>query len=240
MARKPLQFRLNGAEKAVFVEDGANLLDVLRRGVGDLTPKYGCGQGECGACTVLVDGKPTRSCTTAIGEVAEKSIQTIEELAAGGEHPAGLPELIQPDRRQGKAANDTLLLQRARGEYALLLNEDSELLAGAAAALLAALDSDPEAGAAGAQLHDPDGHPQPCAWRLPGVGTAFAQALFLHKWLVTQSRGIRTRRVGWAQSAAMLVRLSAAATMRPVTWWASRKGMASVCTSQSARSVAVE
>lgn len=135
------------------------------------------------------------------------------ELEASGRHPAGLPELIEPERRQGKAANDTLLLQRARGEYGLLLNEDSELLPGAAAALLAALEADPDAGAAGAQLYDPAGEPQPCAWRLPGVGTALAQALFLHKLLVTQSGGMRTRRVGWAQSAAMLVRRSAAASV---------------------------
>jgi N-acetylglucosaminyl-diphospho-decaprenol L-rhamnosyltransferase len=132
------------------------------------------------------------------------------ELEEQGSHPAGLPELIEPERRQGKAANDTLLLQRARGEYCLLLNEDSELRPGAAAALIAALDADHGAGAAGAQLLDPQGSPQPCAWRLPGVGTALAQAFFLHKLLVTQSGGEETRRVGWAQSAALLVRRSAA------------------------------
>jgi N-acetylglucosaminyl-diphospho-decaprenol L-rhamnosyltransferase len=141
---------------------------------------------------------------------AERIAEIRAELEAGGKYPAGLPELVQPERRQGKAANDTLLLQRARGEYCLLLNEDSELLTGATAALISALDAHPEAGAAGAQLYDPAGEPQPCAWRLPGMGTALAQALFLHKWLVTQSGGTRTRRVGWAQSAAMLVRRSAA------------------------------
>jgi GT2 family glycosyltransferase len=114
--------------------------------------------------------------------------------------------LIVTERRQGKAANDTLLMQTARGDYCLLLNEDSELLPGAAEALLDALRSDPDAGAAGAQLLDPSGTPQPCAWRLPGVGTALAQALFLHRWLVTESGGGEPRRVGWAQSAALLVR----------------------------------
>lgn len=121
--------------------------------------------------------------------------------------------LIVTERRLGKAANDTMLLENARGEYCLLLNEDSELLPGAAAALLDAMRRDPEAGAAGAQLLDPAGAPQPCAWRLPGVGTALAQALFLHRLLVTESRGDRTRRVGWAQSAAMIVRRSAAAAV---------------------------
>ncbi len=58
MTQKPVHFRLNGADKAVFVEDGQNLLDVLRRGIGDFAPKYGCGQGTCGVCTVLIDGEP--------------------------------------------------------------------------------------------------------------------------------------------------------------------------------------
>jgi GT2 family glycosyltransferase len=134
------------------------------------------------------------------------SVELLAELRAGDERF----EVIEPVRRQGKAANDTLLLQQARGEYALLLNEDSELRPGAAAALLAALEGDPRAGAAGAQLLDPAGNPQPCAWRLPGVGTALAQALFLHRILVTESGGSETRVVGWAQSAALLVRRHAA------------------------------
>ena len=88
MARKPLQFRLNGAEKALFVEDGANLLDVLRRGVGDLTPKYGCGQGACGTCTVLIDGAPHLSCLTLAETVEGREITTTAGLARGAElHP---------------------------------------------------------------------------------------------------------------------------------------------------------
>jgi N-acetylglucosaminyl-diphospho-decaprenol L-rhamnosyltransferase len=139
------------------------------------------------------------------------SRELLGELAAADPQLDGHLEVIALERRQGKAANDTRLLKRARGEYCLLLNEDSELLPGAAAALLEALERDPSAGAAGAQLLDPAGRPQPCAWRLPGVGTALAQALLLHRWLVTQSGGDRVRRVGWAQSAAMLVRRQAAA-----------------------------
>jgi N-acetylglucosaminyl-diphospho-decaprenol L-rhamnosyltransferase len=112
--------------------------------------------------------------------------------------------------REGKAANDTRLLRAARGEVCLLLNEDVELCPGAVAELVAALDGDPWAAIAAAQLLDPAGEPQPCAWRLPGLGTALASALFLHRWLVVQSRGERTRPVGWAQSSAMLVRRAAA------------------------------
>jgi len=62
MSKTPVTFTHNGAEQAVFVDGGANLLDVLRRGVGDLSPKYGCGQGTCGACTVLIDGAPHLAC----------------------------------------------------------------------------------------------------------------------------------------------------------------------------------
>jgi len=119
--------------------------------------------------------------------------------------------LLERDRRAGKAENDTLLLREAAGELCLLLNEDSELRPGSVEALLDALDASPGAGAAGARLLDTGGTPLACAWRLPGLGTALAQALFLHRRLVTQSGGDETREVGWVQSAAMLVRRSAAA-----------------------------
>lgn len=118
--------------------------------------------------------------------------------------------LIEREQRYGKADNDTLLLREARGRYCLLLNEDAELQPGATRAMIDALEADPGAAIAGAQLLDPSGKPQPCAWRLPGVGTAVAWALFLHKLLTTQSGGTRTRAVGWVQSSAMLVRREAA------------------------------
>jgi GT2 family glycosyltransferase len=117
--------------------------------------------------------------------------------------------LIELDRRTGKAANDSRLLRESAGRYCLLLNEDSELLPGASAALTAALDEDPRAGAAGAQLLDGDDVPQPCAWRFPGVATSLLQALQLHRWLVVQSGGVSVTRVDWAQSAALLVRTEA-------------------------------
>lgn len=119
--------------------------------------------------------------------------------------------LIRLERRAGKAENDSALLHAAHGTYCLLLNEDSELQEGAPAALLDALDADRLAGAAAAQLLDPAGTPQPCAWRLPGLRTALAGALFLHRRLTVQSGGRETRPVGWAQSSAMLVRREAVA-----------------------------
>jgi N-acetylglucosaminyl-diphospho-decaprenol L-rhamnosyltransferase len=118
--------------------------------------------------------------------------------------------LIALDEREGKAANDTRLLRAARGELCLLLNEDVELGDGSVAELVRVLARDPGAAVAAAQLLDPVGRPQPCAWRLPGLGTALASALFLHRRLVVQSRGERPRVVGWAQSSAMLVRRAAA------------------------------
>ena len=119
--------------------------------------------------------------------------------------------LIPQERRAGKAENDSVLLRGARGELCLLLNEDSELRPGAIEALVAALRANPGAAVAGAQLLAPDGSRSACAWRLPGVGTALAQALFLHRLLVTQSGGgHEIRRVGWVQSSAMLVRPGAA------------------------------
>jgi GT2 family glycosyltransferase len=118
--------------------------------------------------------------------------------------------LIALDRREGKAANDTRLLQEARGEFCLLLNEDSELQPGAVAALLGALQSDRTAAVAGAQLLAPDGRAVPCAWRLPGAETALAGALFLHRRYTVESGGTGTRQVGWVQSSAMMVRRSAA------------------------------
>jgi GT2 family glycosyltransferase len=134
------------------------------------------------------------------------------------EHPA-VDETIALGERRGKARNDSELLRRARGRYALLLNEDSELLPGATAALRRAREADPEAACAGAQLLRPDGSgavdgpasPQPCAWRFPTVWTALAGALLLHRIYTVQSRGARTRAVDWCQSSALLVRREAAA-----------------------------
>jgi GT2 family glycosyltransferase len=119
--------------------------------------------------------------------------------------------LIALARRAGKAENDSTLMREAQGRYCLLLNEDSELRPGSSEELVAALDADPKAAAAAPQLLDSAGRPVPCAWRFPGVGTALAGALFLHRWLTVESRGSTTRQVDWAQSSALLVRREAAA-----------------------------
>ena len=137
-------------------------------------------------------------------------------IGAAARRHAVAPEVIALDRRAGKGENDTALLKRARGRYALLLNEDSELRPGAVAALRDALEGREDAAAAGARLLRPDGTGQPSAWRFPTPATALIGALFLHKRFTVQSRGERTRTVDWAQSAALLVRTDAA---REVEWF---------------------
>ena len=129
---------------------------------------------------------------------------------AAREHPA-VDRLIALEQRRGKGANDSELLRRASGRYALLLNEDSELRPGATQALHAALEADALAACAGARLLRPDGAAQACAWRFPTPLTAIAGALMLHRTLTVQSTGEHTRRVDWCQSAALLVRRDAAA-----------------------------
>jgi N-acetylglucosaminyl-diphospho-decaprenol L-rhamnosyltransferase len=124
---------------------------------------------------------------------------------------ATVDEVIALELRVGKAANDSELLRLARGRYALLLNEDSELRPGATLALWQALQADPRAACAGAQLLRADGVPQPCAWRFPSPATALAGALMAHRRFTVQSTGAHTRVVDWCQSSALLVRREAAA-----------------------------
>jgi carbon-monoxide dehydrogenase small subunit len=87
MARTPVTFTLNGSERAAFAEAGQNLLDLLRRGVGDLSPKYGCAQGGCGACTVLVDGAPHLACLVLAETIEGRAVETAAGLAGPALHP---------------------------------------------------------------------------------------------------------------------------------------------------------
>jgi aerobic-type carbon monoxide dehydrogenase small subunit (CoxS/CutS family) len=82
------ELNVNGHTHSVTTDKDRSLLDVLREDLGLTGAKYGCGEGECGACTVLVDGEAVRSCITPIGTVGGGKIETIEGLADRGElHP---------------------------------------------------------------------------------------------------------------------------------------------------------
>ncbi len=82
------ELHVNGSRRAVKADADRSLLSVLRDDLDLTGSKYGCGEGRCGACTVLLDGKPVRSCTTRVGAAEGKPIRTIEGLASGDKlHP---------------------------------------------------------------------------------------------------------------------------------------------------------
>jgi aerobic-type carbon monoxide dehydrogenase small subunit (CoxS/CutS family) len=85
------QLDVNGTKRRVEGDPARSLLSVLRDELDLSGSKYGCGEGRCGACTVTIDGKATRSCVTAIGDCAGKQITTIEGLERDGKlHPLQL------------------------------------------------------------------------------------------------------------------------------------------------------
>jgi aerobic-type carbon monoxide dehydrogenase small subunit (CoxS/CutS family) len=85
MARYVL--RVNGKDREVDAEPGDSLLSVLRYDFGLTGSRYGCGEGQCGSCTVLLDGAGARSCVTRVGSVGTKAITTIEGLGGAKLHP---------------------------------------------------------------------------------------------------------------------------------------------------------
>jgi N-acetylglucosaminyl-diphospho-decaprenol L-rhamnosyltransferase len=174
-------------------------------------------------CVVNTNGREyLLACLAAIEQThpagVEHEVLVLDNASEDGSAEAvrrlgGEIRLIALERRTGKGENDSTLMREARGTYCLLLNEDSELRPGAVAALLEAMEADPKAAAATAQLLDSAGRAVPCAWRFPGVATAAAGALFLHRWLTVQSKGSAVRRVDWGQSSALMVRREAAAAV---------------------------
>ncbi len=78
---------INGKMREVDVDPSTPVLWVLRDHLGLLGTKYGCGIGQCGACTVHLDGKAVRSCITDVSEVGKQSVTTIEGLSENGDHP---------------------------------------------------------------------------------------------------------------------------------------------------------
>jgi len=83
-----VQFNLNGSPVTLNTDDGRMLLWVLRTDLALTGTKYGCGEGICGACTVIINGKPQRSCLTPLKQAAGAEVLTIEGLAKEGQlHP---------------------------------------------------------------------------------------------------------------------------------------------------------
>jgi aerobic carbon-monoxide dehydrogenase small subunit len=81
VAPETLRFSVNGVERAVEVEPMSRLLDVLREELALTGTKEGCGEGECGACAVLVDGALVCSCLVPVGQVEGAALRTVEGLA---------------------------------------------------------------------------------------------------------------------------------------------------------------
>lgn len=82
------ELRVNGGSRSIDSDDPAKPLLYVLRGIGLTATKYGCGLGQCGACTVLIDGKPARSCQTAVSDVQGKAVTTLEGLGTeAAPHP---------------------------------------------------------------------------------------------------------------------------------------------------------
>lgn len=78
---------VNGIERTLAIDPATPLLWALRDTLGLTGTKFGCGAGQCGACTVQVDGEARRACVTPLGDVAGQSVTTIEGLSPDGSHP---------------------------------------------------------------------------------------------------------------------------------------------------------
>lgn len=85
---KELELHINGIRRRIMADVERSLLSVLHEDLDLTGAKYGCGEGQCGACTVLVDAQPVRSCRTLVGTVAGKQVRTVEGLTQNGQlHP---------------------------------------------------------------------------------------------------------------------------------------------------------
>ena len=83
----PVTLTVNGTRRTLDVPDDMPLLWALRETLELKGPKFGCGIGQCGACTVHVNGNAVRSCTLPVGSIANATVVTIEGLSADGSHP---------------------------------------------------------------------------------------------------------------------------------------------------------
>jgi aerobic-type carbon monoxide dehydrogenase small subunit (CoxS/CutS family) len=108
-----LQLKVNGELHDVTMSPDTPLLWVLRDGLQLIGTKYGCGIAVCGACVVLVDGKPVRSCVTPASAVAGKEITTIEGLSPDRSHPVQLAWITEEVPQCGYCQSGQILTAAA-------------------------------------------------------------------------------------------------------------------------------
>jgi nicotinate dehydrogenase subunit A len=105
---------VNGATRTVAIEPGTPLLYVLRNDLELNGPRFGCGLSQCGACTVLVDGKATRSCVFPVNAAAGKRVTTLEGLAAAGKlHPLQRAFIAEQAAQCGYCSNGMIMTAKA-------------------------------------------------------------------------------------------------------------------------------
>jgi nicotinate dehydrogenase subunit A len=105
-----VRIRVNGTERDVMAAPDTPLLYVLHNELMLNGPKFGCGVGQCGSCTVLVDGAPRRSCNTELSAVAGKSVVTLEGLADGMKpHPLQQAFIDEQAMQCGYCANGMIM-----------------------------------------------------------------------------------------------------------------------------------
>ena len=105
---------VNGAARSVAVESGTPLLYVLRNDLELNAPRFGCGLSQCGACTVLLDGKPTRSCVLPVDAAAGKKVVTLEGLgSASAPHPIQRAFIAEQAAQCGFCANGMIITAKA-------------------------------------------------------------------------------------------------------------------------------
>jgi nicotinate dehydrogenase subunit A len=109
-----LQLSVNGATRDVAVDADTPLLYVLRNDLGLNGPKFGCGLGECGACTVLLDNRPLRSCILPVAGAAGREVTTLEGLASGGQlHPVQQAFIDEQAAQCGYCLNGMIMMAKA-------------------------------------------------------------------------------------------------------------------------------
>ena len=115
---KTVQFELNGNQVTVDVREGESLMWVIREQLGLTGTKFGCGEGYCGSCTVIIDGEAVRSCAMPAAQVAGTSVLTIEGLSKNGKlHPLQ-EEFVKNDALQCGYCTPGMIMNA----YGLLLN----------------------------------------------------------------------------------------------------------------------